>query len=249
MSGGYAYFIQFICKEVFDAWSIHERVGQRVSVPERDILRKLDQRFFAGRWDNASDRQREFMTVVAMLPSGAHELNIGDAAPDFALPGIDGRTHHLADYKDANLLMIAFISNHCPDSHAAEGRLKQLVADMKGRSFALVAVNPNNPEGLRLDELGYSKYNDGFDDMKKYAAEQGFTFPYLYDGEKQAIWDNLVAQFEERACDVRADLPAPGDDRVHQACPAWCFRDTRAAARSSEMAVWVGQIVCSPRSA
>ncbi|MBI5772447.1 MAG: redoxin domain-containing protein [Verrucomicrobia bacterium] len=121
------------------------------------------------------------------LPGGARELNIGDAAPDFALPGIDGRTHRLADYKDARLLMIAFISNHCPDSHAAEGRIKQLVADMKGRGFALVAVNPNNPDGLRLDELGYSKYNDGFDDMKKYAAEQGFNFPYLYDGEKQAM--------------------------------------------------------------
>jgi peroxiredoxin len=120
------------------------------------------------------------------LPEGARELKIGDAAPDFALPGIDGKTHRLADYKGAKLLMIAFISNHCPDSHASEGRIKKLVADLKGESFALVAINPNNPDGLRLDELGYSKYNDGFDDMKKYAAEQGFTFPYFYDGETQA---------------------------------------------------------------
>lgn len=119
-------------------------------------------------------------------PEDVRELNIGDLAPDFALPGIDGKTHHLADYRHAKLLMIAFLSNHCPDSHAAEGRIKKFVADMKGRSFALVAINPNNPAGLRLDELGYSKYNDGFDDMKKYAAEQGFNFPYLYDGETQA---------------------------------------------------------------
>ncbi|MBI3880154.1 MAG: redoxin domain-containing protein [Verrucomicrobia bacterium] len=121
------------------------------------------------------------------LPAGAHELNIGDAAPDFALPGIDGKTHRLADYKNAKLLMIAFISNHCPDSHAAEGRIKQLLADFRGKGLALVAINPNNPDGLRLDELGYSKYNDGPDDMKKYAAEQGFNFPYLYDGETQAM--------------------------------------------------------------
>jgi peroxiredoxin len=115
-----------------------------------------------------------------------HDLKIGDAAPDFALPGIDGKTHRLAEYKDAQLLMIAFISNHCPDSHAAEERMKKLVADMKGKSFAFVAINPNNPEGLSIDELGYSKYNDSFDEMKKYAKEAGFDFPYLYDGEKQA---------------------------------------------------------------
>src|SRR3954469_18481229 len=115
-----------------------------------------------------------------------HDLKIGDPAPDFALPGIDGKTHTLADYKDAQLLMIAFISNHCPDSHAAENRIKKLVEDMKGKRFALVAINPNNPDGLSIDELGYSKYNDGFDDMKKYAAEGRFNFPYLYDGENQA---------------------------------------------------------------
>ncbi len=51
------------------------------------------------------------------------ELKIGDPAPAFSLPGIDGRTHALSDYKEAKILMIAFISNHCPDSHAAEKRI------------------------------------------------------------------------------------------------------------------------------
>src|SRR5438270_2592045 len=114
------------------------------------------------------------------------DLKIGDPAPDFTLPGIDGKTHALAEFKKAELLMVAFISNHCPDSHAAESRIKKLVQDMKGRSFALVAINPNNPDGLSIDELGYSRYNDGFDEMKKYAAEARFNFPYLYDGQKQA---------------------------------------------------------------
>ena len=121
------------------------------------------------------------------VPEGVQDLKIGDAAPDFSLPGLDDRKHTLADYKDAKVLMVAFLSNHCPDSHAAEGRMKRLVADMKGKGFALVAINPNNPDGLSIDELGYSKYNDGFDDMKKYAAEEGFTFPYLYDGETQVV--------------------------------------------------------------
>ena len=116
---------------------------------------------------------------------GLHELNIGDTAPDFSLPGIDGKTHTLADYKNAKVFVVAFLSNHCPDSQAAEGRVKQLVEDMKSRGVSLVAINPNNPAGLRADELGYSKYNDSFDEMKLHAKEQGFNFPYLYDGETQ----------------------------------------------------------------
>lgn len=117
---------------------------------------------------------------------GVHDLKIGDAAPDFTLPGIDGKTHRLADYKGGKVLMIFFTSNHCPTSHGVETRLKKLLADMTGKGLTFVAINPNHPDGLSADELGYSKYNDGFDDMKKYAAEQNFDFPYLYDGETQA---------------------------------------------------------------
>ena len=121
-----------------------------------------------------------------VTPSGMRELKIGDTAPAFSLPGIDGKTHALAEYKDAKLLMIVFLSNHCPDSQASEGRVKKFVDEMKGQSFALVAINPNHPDAVALEELGYAKYSDGFDDMKKHAAEQGFNFPYLYDGETQA---------------------------------------------------------------
>ena len=128
-------------------------------------------------------------TIAASVfaEDGLRDLQIGDAAPEFSLPGIDGKTHTLANYKDAKLLMVAFISNHCPDSHAAEKRMMKLIAETKGKGLVFVAINPNNPDGLSIDELGYSKYNDGFDDMKKYAAENGFTFPYLYDGETQAV--------------------------------------------------------------
>ena len=119
--------------------------------------------------------------------SALHYLKIGDQAPDFSLPGIDGKTHALAEYRDAKILMIAFISNHCPDSHAAEKRIMSLLEEDKGKGLVLVAINPNNPDGLSIDELGYSKYSDGFEDMKKYAKEAVFTFPYLYDGETQAV--------------------------------------------------------------
>ena len=120
------------------------------------------------------------------LPPDARELKIGDAAPDFSLKGIDDKTYTLADFKDAKVLMVVFLSNHCPYSHAAETRLLPFVAEMKTRGLAVVAINPNHPDAVRIDELGYSKYNDGFDDMKRYAKDAGFTFPYLYDGETQA---------------------------------------------------------------
>jgi hypothetical protein len=61
----------------------------------------------------------------------------------------------------------------------------KLVKELEGKSVAFVAINPNSGDGLRADELGYSKYDDSFEDMKPYAKEEGFTFPYLYDGDTQ----------------------------------------------------------------
>jgi peroxiredoxin len=64
--------------------------------------------------------------------------------------------------------------------------LLPLVAEMKGKGLEVVAINPNHPDAVRIDELGYSKYTDSFDEMKLYAKEAKFAFPYLYDGETQA---------------------------------------------------------------
>jgi thiol-disulfide isomerase/thioredoxin len=118
-------------------------------------------------------------------PPGFQTLAIGDPAPDFQLVGIDEEKHNLADYASSPLLMVAFISNHCPTSQAVEGRLKQLVKDYKPKGLSLIAINPNDPAALRPDELGYSKYNDSFPEMKRHAKEQDFNFPYLFDGETQ----------------------------------------------------------------
>jgi len=120
------------------------------------------------------------------MPPDARQLKTGDAAPDFSLMGIDGKTYTLADFKAARLLMVVFLSNHCPYSHAAETRLLPFVDEMKGRGLAVVAINPNHPDAVRIDELGYSKYSDSYEDMKRYAREKGFNFPYLYDGATQA---------------------------------------------------------------
>ncbi|TSA20322.1 redoxin [bacterium] len=119
------------------------------------------------------------------LPPDIHRLKIGDPAPDFSLLGIDGKTYTLSDFKSAPVLMVIFLSNHCPYSHAAETRFLPLVAEFKSKGLEVVAINPNSTEGVAIDELGYSKYNDSYEEMKMYAKEAGFTFPYLYDGDKQ----------------------------------------------------------------
>jgi peroxiredoxin len=118
-------------------------------------------------------------------PAGFRTLAIGDAAPDFTLPGIDGRNWSLKDFARHDFLIVLFTSNHCPTSHGIEGRLKKLRADLKGKNVGLVAINPNHPDGLRLDELGFGEFGDSFEEMKPYAEQQGWDFPYLYDGDKQ----------------------------------------------------------------
>ena len=66
-SGGYPYFIQFICREVYDVFIQQLATGKTPSVPMPAITRKLDTDFFAGRWAKATDRQRELLFVIAML--------------------------------------------------------------------------------------------------------------------------------------------------------------------------------------
>ena len=113
-------------------------------------------------------------------------LELGASAPDFALPGVDGKTYRLSDFAAAKVLVIVFTCNHCPTAQAYDERIIRLHADFKDRGVALVAISPNDPLALRLDELGYTEVSDSFEDMKIRAKDRGFAFPYLYDGDTQA---------------------------------------------------------------
>ena len=76
-SGGYPYFIQFICREVYDAFLQRMNAGQdRPSVPMEEIIRKLDADFFAGRWARATDRQRDLLCVIATLDNCDDEFTV-----------------------------------------------------------------------------------------------------------------------------------------------------------------------------
>lgn len=110
---------------------------------------------------------------------------IGTHIPDFTLPGADGKTHSLSEWSGAKLLAIVFECNHCPVSQIYEGRIKKLYEDYRGKGVALVAINPNNPGSVRLNEEGYTDLEDSLPEMKLRLADRHITWPYLYDGETQ----------------------------------------------------------------
>ena len=120
-------------------------------------------------------------------PGEIKTLGIGDKAPDFNLPGVDGRRYTLGDFSRADVLVIVFTCNHCPTAQAYEDRIKRLAAEYRGKGVALVAISPNDPKAVRLDELGYSDMSDSFEEMKIRARDMDYNFPYLYDGEDQKI--------------------------------------------------------------
>jgi len=114
-------------------------------------------------------------------------LPLGAQAPEFTLPGVDGRDWSLSDFAQAKALVIVFTCNHCPTAQYYEERLKQLVRDYRSKGVALVAINPNDPKSVRLDELGWTDLSDSFEEMKIRAADQAFNFPYLNDGDTEAV--------------------------------------------------------------
>lgn len=120
------------------------------------------------------------------LPTGFTSLNIGDSAPEFSLPGTDGKEYTLDDFAGTDVFVVYFTGTHCPTSHGAMGRMLKFVDDFKDQSFSFVAINPNHSSGLRPDEFGHTDYDESFADSKRYAEDYGWTFPFLYDGDTQS---------------------------------------------------------------
>jgi peroxiredoxin len=119
--------------------------------------------------------------------AGIPILPIGSPAPDFSLPGIDGKTHSLKDYASSKVLAVVFTCNHCPVAQMYEKRIKQLYNDYRNRGVAVVVIMGNDPNAEKYSELGFTDLGDSFADMKLRAAYRGLNYPYLYDGETQAV--------------------------------------------------------------
>ena len=120
------------------------------------------------------------------LAADPKPLAIGSPAPDFRLPGVDGKDHALKDYAGAKVLVVAFTCNHCPTANAYEARFARFAADYGPKGVTFVAISPNDPKAVRPDELGYTDLDDSFEAMKIRARDHHFAYPYLYDGETQA---------------------------------------------------------------
>ena len=131
--------------------------------------------------------------VITLVSFTAHSdadhktLEIGAAAPDFKLMGVDDRTYSLASFKEASVLVVIFTCNHCPTAQCYEDRIIRMTTDYADKNVAVVAIMPNDPQSLRLDELDFSDLGDSFEEMKIRAKEKKFNFPYLYDGETESV--------------------------------------------------------------
>jgi peroxiredoxin len=110
--------------------------------------------------------------MVLITHSGPDTLPIGSPAPDFALPGVDGRTYSLLTFAGSKAVVLNFTCNHCPYAQAYEDRFMELVRLFTPRGVAFAAINPNS---------ALSHPDDSFPKMKERAALRGFNFPYLRD--------------------------------------------------------------------
>jgi len=129
------------------------------------------------------------LTLTAWAQQPHPILAIGSPAPNFELPGVDGAIHKLADYSSSPVLVVVFTCNHCPIAQMYERRIADLAADYKDRGVAVVAIQPNDPTAIRIDELDSSDISDTLEEMKVRAQYKHLAYPYLYDGETQSVTD------------------------------------------------------------
>ncbi|MBF0429442.1 MAG: thioredoxin family protein [Magnetococcales bacterium] len=115
---------------------------------------------------------------MVLLHSPPGEL--GSLAPDFSLPGVDGKIHTLGEYQKNPVLVVMFICNHCPYVLAIEDRLIALTQALMPQNVQFVAISSNDPTNYP---------EDSFDNMKLRAKKKSYPFAYLYDATQQIAKD------------------------------------------------------------
>ncbi len=167
----------------------------------------------------------------------AQRIAISEVAPDFDLPGVDGKRYSLSSFDDRKLVILLFTCNHCPYVQAYEGRMMAIQRDFLDQGVALVAINSNETQNYPEDD---------FPKMVLRAKEKGFNFPYLRD-ETQATADAYGAHYtpEVFLLDRERRLRYTGRIDDHWQNPA--------AARSHDLrnaieAVLAGRSILSPET-
>ncbi|MCX6733783.1 MAG: thioredoxin family protein [Candidatus Peregrinibacteria bacterium] len=107
---------------------------------------------------------------MALIESTA--VTLESAAPSFSLQGVDDKQHSLADFQDANILVMIFMCNHCPYVQACIDRLITLQGEFSERGVRFIGINSN-------DSTDYPA--DSFEAMKIFSSERNMNFPYLFD--------------------------------------------------------------------
>ena len=107
----------------------------------------------------------------------AFTLQLSAEAPDFCLPGVDGKEYSLESFKGAEILIVVFSCNHCPAAIGSEDRMIQLHKDYESKGVAMVSINSNEEQ---------NHPDDSFEKMKERARDKGFPFPYVRDESQDA---------------------------------------------------------------
>jgi len=113
---------------------------------------------------------------MTLMESIYNKLKKGAKAPDFSLPGTDGKTYSLENFKDANALLVIFMCNHCPYVKPKLEEMKRITADYKDKGLMVVGINPNDENIVPEDD---------FEHMKQVVDEKGINFIYLRDESQE----------------------------------------------------------------
>lgn len=143
--------------------------------------------------------------------------DFGWQAPDFTLPGTDGRTHALRGLMGPRGALVMFICNHCPYVLAILDRIIRDARDLSALGVGVAAICSNDAT---------THPADSFDNMARMATEHGFPFPYLHDEDQTVARDwgaqctpdffglNAAGQLQYRGrLDASGRHPAPPDAR------------------------------------
>jgi len=129
----------------------------------------------------------QLLTVAFQLRVHSGQSENPIYLPEFSLQGTDGRFYSNKDFEENDLLAVIFLSNHCKISQLFQNQLIKIAELMREKKVAIVAVSPNYDKAVLPDEQAYSDLGDSFMEMKKRALRKNYTFPYLFDGEKQTL--------------------------------------------------------------
>lgn len=122
---------------------------------------------------------------MVLITQNSPKLKFGAQAPDFSLPGVDGKTYSLDSFKEKKILVVLFTCNHCPYVQAYEERIIAMQRDYAEKGIQLVAICANNAKEYPEDSL---------ENMKIRAREKRYNFPYLRDETQK------VAKAYDAAC-------------------------------------------------